>query len=172
MRGPENTSTGQRRRILLSVVGHVEIVLRRRLETLLAVPGHVLDHEERTVGNQDVIQRAMTDDGFVEALDDLWKDGETARRGFVAAINEDTVGTFGPWHDWSVDGFLHVGTVEIDGGALWEVVERAGEAEDVPEEGAGGRDLVDIEAGVNEGDGGEDVVPKVAGVGCVVGGWG
>lgn len=66
---------------------------------------------------------------------------------------------------------MDVGAVEVDSGAGGDVVEGAGEAEDVPEEGAGGGDLVDIEARVYEGDGGEDVVEEVAAGGGGVG-WG
>ena len=66
---------------------------------------------------------------------------------------------------------MDVAAVEIDGGAGGEVVEGAGEAEDVPEEGAGCGDLVDVEARVYEGDGVEDVVEEVAAGGGGVG-WG
>ncbi len=66
---------------------------------------------------------------------------------------------------------MDVGAVEVDIGAGGDVVEGAGEAEDVPEEGAGGGDLVDVKAGVYERDGGEDVVEEVAAGGGSVG-WG
>lgn len=52
------------------MVGHVEEVLGHTLETLLAVPGHVLDGGQRAVGEEEEVQPAVTDEDVVGALDD------------------------------------------------------------------------------------------------------
>ena len=105
----------------------------------------------------------MSDDRAVQALDDAWKYGEAAGRGIICVVDEDVDGcTFHPIDTWGVDRGLDVTPVEIDACTLGEVVEGTGETEDVPEKGAGGSDLVDVEAGVDAGDGVVDVVPKVA----------
>lgn len=67
---------------------------------------------------------------------------------------------------------LDVCTVEVDFGASGEVVEGARETEDVPEEGAGGCDLVYVETGVYEGDSVEDVVEDVTAFDAGIGGVG
>jgi len=125
------------------MIRHEELVLRPRLEALRAVPGHVLDHEEGAVGDEDVVEHAVGDDRAVEALDDGGEDGEAAGRGGVGAVDEDGCGgAFLPVCGGGVDRGLDVAAVEVDGCAGGEVVEGAGEAEDVPEEGAGGGDLL------------------------------
>lgn len=89
MRRPENARTSQRAETGLTVIGHEELLRRPGLEALRAVPGHVLDHEEGAVGDEDVVEHAVGDDGAVEALDDGGEDGETAWRGGVGAVDED-----------------------------------------------------------------------------------
>jgi len=63
-------------------------------------------------------------------------------------MSEDAVGALFPLFNRGVDGLLDVGAIEVDLGALGEVVEGAGEAEDVPEERAGSGDLVYVPAWV------------------------
>ena len=175
MGGTENAGASQSLRIMQrGMIGHVEVVRRFRLEALRAVPGHVLDHQQGAVGDEDVIEGAVGDDGFVQALDDGGEDGEAAGRGLIrsSAFGEDGTAAFGPRHYGGVDGLLDVGAVEVDFCAGGEVVEGAREAKNVPEEWASSCDLIDVEAGVNEGDGVVDCAPEVAGVGGVGDGWG
>jgi len=147
MGGAENAGAGQRGRTRFGVIGDEELVRRRGPETLGAVPRHVLDHEESAVGDEDVVEEAVADDDVVGAGDDGGEDGEAGGRGGVGAVDEDVGrGAFGPVGvGWGVDGGLHVAAVEVDGRAGREVVEGSREAEDVPEEGAGGGDLVDVD---------------------------
>ena len=70
MRGSEDASTGQRARVVLRMVRDEEFVCRLAREALGAVPGHVLDHEQGAVGDEDVIESAVGNDGFVQFLDD------------------------------------------------------------------------------------------------------
>ena len=145
------------------MVRHVEVIGGFGLEALRAVPGHVLDHEQSAIGNEDVIQDAVGDDCAVEALDDMGQHRQTAGRRSVAIIaDEHALATFLPLYDGCVDSFLHVGTVEVDLCAGGEVVEGAGKAENVPEQGAGSGYLVDVEARVDEGDGVVNIAPQVA----------
>lgn len=94
------------------MVGHKELVRWLFLEPLQAVPRHVLNHQQRTVGNENVVQLAVRYDGPIETLDDAGQNGEAARRGGV--ITENAAGAFFPRLDGRVDGFLHVGPIEID----------------------------------------------------------
>lgn len=51
------TGAGKGLDVVVDVVGgDVEDAVRLVQETLLAVPGHVLDHEEGTVGDESVVQ--------------------------------------------------------------------------------------------------------------------
>lgn len=109
----------------------------------------------------------MRNDRLIQPFNHGGQDREARGRGII--FFEDARGTFGPGAQGRVDGGLDVGAVEVDFRAGGEVVEGAGEAEDVPEEGAGGGDLIDVEAWVYEGDGGEDVVEEVAAGGGGVG---
>ena len=93
----------------------------------------------------------MPDNRTVQALDNAGKDREARRWGIIVSIDEDVhVRTFHPVRGRGVDGGLDISAVEVDGCAVGEIVEGTGEAEDVPEEGAGCGDLVDVEAGVYE----------------------
>lgn len=146
------------------MIGDEEFVFGGTLEALGAVPGHVLDHEEGAVGDEDHVEGAVGDDGAGEAFDDAGEDGEARGGGSVGAVDEDVGGGafFPVLFGGRVDGFLDRGPVEVDFGVGGQVVEGAWKAEDVPEEGAGSRDLVEVEAGVDEGDGVEDVVEEIA----------
>ena len=57
--------------MLQRVIRHVELVSRLALETLRAVPGHVLDHQQCAVGDEYVVEAAVRDDCPVETLDDV-----------------------------------------------------------------------------------------------------
>lgn len=137
------------------------------MEPLLAVPGHVLDHEQRAVDEEDVVEHTVRDDGFVGALDDAREDGEAAGFGGVGAVDEDVdVAAFDPFCGGGVDGLLDVRAAEVDGCAGGEVVLRAGEAENVPELGTGCRYLVVVEAGVDLERCAGDLAPQVAAFGA------
>lgn len=164
--GAEDAGAGEGALAGVVVVGHEEVVRRLVLEPERAVPRHVLDRQQRAVGDQDVVQRAVGDDGAVETLDDARQHGQAAGRGVVRV--EDAVGAFGPWLDGRVDGLLHVASVEVDLRPVRKVVERAREAQHVPEQRAGRRDLVHVEARVDERDGVEDIVPDRTAVGSGV----
>ena len=161
VRRAEDAGTGQRARVVLRVVRDEELVRRLAREALGAVPRHVLDHEQGAVGDEDVIEGTVADDGLVEPLDHAGEDGEPAwGRGVGPVPREDVVvGALHPFSDWRVDGLLHVRAVEVDGGSVGNVIERAGESEDVPEKRARGGDLVDVKAGIDEHFGVEDGIP-------------
>lgn len=129
--GAEDAGAGQGGRVGEGVVGHVEVVGGGGPKALGAVPGHVLDHEEGAVGDEDVVERAVADDGPVQPLDHGRQDGEAARRGIVRL--EHPRGAFLPGHEGRVDGLLDVRAVEVDLRPCGEVVEGAREPEDVPE---------------------------------------
>lgn len=160
-----NALCAQTRKTHILMVGDEEFVLGLVLEALLAAPGHVLDGQEGAVVEEDEVEFAMHDDGAVEIVDDAGDDFVGGLWGGVGV--EDAVGAFGPGLDRGVDGFLHGGAVEVDLFACGQVVEGAGEAEHVPEERAGGGDLVDIEARICVEDGVVNVVPESAFT-CVV----
>ncbi|KAB8737527.1 hypothetical protein FH972_026486 [Carpinus fangiana] len=140
---------------------------RLLLEALLAAPSHVLDHHERAVADEHIVELAVRDDGALQTLDGLRQDRQTRRQRGVGV--KDAVGALGPLLDGGVDGHLHVGAVEVDVGAGRQVGDTTGEAEDVVEQGAGGGDLVEVEARVDEQGGVEHVVPDGA-AGLGVGG--
>lgn len=105
------------------MVGHEKLIGGQFVEALFAMPGHVLDHEQRAVDEEDVVEHAVRDDGFVGALDDAGEDGEAAGLGGVGTVDEDVgVAAFDPFGGGGVDGFLHVGPAEVDGCAGGEVV--------------------------------------------------
>lgn len=56
MRRAHPAGAGVRLDLVIDVVGDVEDVLGLVLEALRAIPGHVLDHEESAVGDQDVVE--------------------------------------------------------------------------------------------------------------------
>ena len=60
----------------IDMIRHIKHVLGRPLKPLLAIPRHVLNHHERAVADQDVIQVCVLDDGTLVALDDAGEDGE------------------------------------------------------------------------------------------------
>lgn len=103
------------------MVRHEEVGAGRgpRLESLLAIPCHVLDRGQGAVDHQDKVHDAVAYNNVIRSLDDAgqnpvraWRGpivespivGEKAKRG----ISTDMV-----FNIWSVDSFLHVGTVEI-----------------------------------------------------------
>lgn len=127
-----------------------ELIRRRRAKALGAIPRHILDHEQGAVSEEDIVEQAVADDDVIRAFDDGGEDAEAGGGGGVGVVDED--GGVGAFHPvcvrGGVDGCLHVAAVEVDACACGHVVEAAGEAEHVPEEGAGCCDLVDVEAGV------------------------
>ena len=112
------------------------------------MPGHILDHQERAISHQDVIQQPMRDNGLPGSLDDAWQNRKSTRRRIVGV--ENAVGTLHPVGRWCMDGGLHVRSIEIDGAPCREIVEGARKTEDVVEERAGCGYLVDIEAGISQ----------------------
>ena len=65
MGGAEYACASQRALIPVLVIGDEEVGRRALAEALGAVPGHVLDHEEGTVGDEDHVESAVGDDGAV-----------------------------------------------------------------------------------------------------------
>ncbi len=102
----------------------------------------------------------MRDNRALTLLDRVREHGERGREGRVAAREDVDVGALGPRDVRRVDRGLDLGAVEVDGRLLLE--ERAGEAEDVPEDRPGVEDAVDVERGVHAHRGVEDQVPDVA----------
>ena len=124
------TGSAKSAQVQLLVVWDEEVVLGIAAEALCAVPCHVLDGHEGSVGKQDEVEHAVADDGAVVLFDHTGKNAESGRqRGIVV---KHAVAALFPFLDWSVDGLLDFGTVEVDGGAFREVAEAAREAEHVP----------------------------------------
>ena len=100
----------------LRVVGHVEILCTARLglEALLAVPGHVLNRDERAVGEEEEVEQAVAHEHVVGAVDHGGEGAEPRGDGLVAVREEigataadGVVGGRGVYH------FLDVGAVEV-----------------------------------------------------------
>ena len=98
------------------MVGHEKLVGGRFLEPLGAVPGHVLNHQARAVGDEDHIQQAVGDDCPVQALNHMGQHRQTAGRAKIGAVarKDVTHGAFSPVGRRGVDGFLDIGSVKID----------------------------------------------------------
>jgi len=142
------TRSTKRTQVQLLVVRNEEVVLRVAAETLCAVPGHVLDGHKSSVGKQDEVEHAVSNDGALVLLNHARKNAEAGwRRGVVV---EYAVAALFPLLHWSVDGFLHFSAVEVDGGAFREVSKGAREAENVPQQRTCSRDLVDVPARVDQ----------------------
>jgi len=101
----------QRLDLPIDMIRHIKHVLGRPLKPLLAIPRHVLNHHERAVADQDVIQVCVLDDGTLVALDDAGEDGEAGGKRGVGG--QDVGGAFLPLLDRGVDDFLDVGAVEV-----------------------------------------------------------
>lgn len=110
--GAEDAGAGEGAQAEIVVVGHEEIIGGGCLEALFAAPSHVLDHEQGAVGDEDVVELAVRDDGAVESLDHTGEHRQPAGRGRV--VVQHAVGAFGPRLDGRVNGFLHVAAVEVD----------------------------------------------------------
>lgn len=147
--------------IFLAMIRDEELGRRLRLKPQGAVPRHVLDHEEGAIGDEDHIEETVTNDDVVGAFDDAREDGDARWRRGVRV--QDAVGAFLPFLDRGVDRLLDVGAVEVDLGAVGQVVEGARETENVPEQRAGSGDLVDVKTRVHFSCGVKDIVPEVAG---------
>ena len=144
----EVTSTTKGAKVQLLVVRDIEVVLRVAAETLCAIPGHVLDGHEGSIGKQDEVEHAVSNDGALVLLDHARKNTEAGlRRGVV--VEYATAALF-PLLNWSVDGFLHFSSVEVNGGAFREVVDASRETKNVPQQRTCRRDLVDIPAWVDQ----------------------
>ncbi len=154
------------------MVGGVEFVVRGGgLEALEAVPGHVLQGEKGAIGREEVIQVADADDSVIGTFDDVLQDAvlrwpERLIRYVlvVAGAAEDVrrrtqipIGAQG-----SVDGFLHVGAVEVDGCAGGLVVTGVYDTKLGPDMRARVKDVVDVEARVYFERGIEDIGEDVA----------
>lgn len=96
--------------------------------------GHVLDDDPRPLRDQDEVRQAVHDHRPRALLDRVWEHGECGRQRAVPAREDVDVGALGPRHvRGGVNDSLDFGAVKVYGGLLLE--ERAGEAEDVPEDG-------------------------------------
>lgn len=142
------TRSAKGTQVQLLVVRNEEVVLRVTTETLCAVPGHVLNCHESSIGKQDEVKHAVANDSALVLLDHTRKNAEAGRRGGV--IVKYAVAALFPLLDGSVDGFLHFSAVEVDGRAFREVAKGAREAEHIPQQRTCRRDLVDIPARVDQ----------------------
>ena len=70
--GSKDTSTSKGRGGWVVMVWNVERIAWLALETLLAAPGHVLDHEEGSVRDEHHVECAMSNDGALATLNDSW----------------------------------------------------------------------------------------------------
>lgn len=175
----EVAGASERAAVVLRVVRSVEGRARVLLETLQAVPGHVLDGEQSAVGGEEHVEVTGADDGVVGVLDDTLEDtvrggaGAGVRGGaVVGAIAEDIgVGALLPvGTDRSVDGLLYVGAVEVDNFSWWDVVADVHSSEDGPGVGAHVGDVVDVETWVDFENGGESIIEHITS-GVLAGVW-
>lgn len=107
------------------VVGYEEVVAGVLAEALSAVPSHVLDHHESAVVQEDEVKHAVAYNGAFILLNHAGENAEARWRG--VAVFQDAVAALVPILHWSVDGFLHVRTVEVNLGACGQIVERSRE---------------------------------------------
>ena len=134
MRCAKHPTPSQRTKARLRMVRHKELLLRPILKPLRATPRHILDREKGAIRHDDIIQDAIRNDRLIQTLNHAWQDRECGRWTVICVVDEDVFGsTFLPDLLGSVDRGLHVAAVEVDAGALGEVVEGAGETEHVPE---------------------------------------
>jgi hypothetical protein len=124
------TSATKGSQVQFLVVRNEEVVLGVAAESLCAIPGHILDCHEGSIGEQDEVQHTVANDGAVVLLDHAGKNAETGRRRSI--VVEYAVAALLPLLDWSVDGFLHFSAVEVHGGAFWQVAEATRESEHIP----------------------------------------
>jgi len=103
----------------------------------------------------------VADDCSVQPFDDVRQHRKPARGAGIGPIPCKNIadGALGPVGRRGVDNFLHVAPVEVYLRAIRQVRYGTWETQHVPENGAGGGDLVDVEAGVYFEDGGEDRTP-------------
>ena len=120
----EDTGSSEGHWILQRMVWHVEIISGGISKALFTFPGHVLNHKQSSVGNQDVIESTMSNNSLIQAFDHLRKDGKAARWGLVCIVgaDKDRPAALGPGHYWGIDGFLDVRPVEVDFGTGGEVI--------------------------------------------------
>jgi len=124
------TSSAESAQVELLVVWNEEVILGIAAESLCTVPCHILDGHERSVGKQDKVKHAVANDGAVVLLNHTRENAESGWRRSV--ILQYTTAALLPLLEWSVDGFLYLSAVEVDGCAFWEVAEAAREAKNVP----------------------------------------
>ena len=112
------------------------------LEPLLVVPGHaseelsdthlskqatgnaLLDSDSRPIGHKDEIRQSMNNHRSLALLNNTRKNGQRRRRTFVSRWEDIDTRALLPLHICrGVDGLLHFGAIEVDGGLL--VGERA-----------------------------------------------
>ena len=92
----------------------------------------------------------MSDDCAVQFLNHTGKHWEGRIWGVL--VRENAIGAFLPRPNGGIDGFLHVGAVEVDCSSSGGVFEGTRKAENVPEQRAGCGDLIYVEAGIYRGD--------------------
>ncbi len=193
LRGPDTleAGAGQGTAVVLGVVRGVEVGAWVLLETLDAVPGHVLDGEESSVGldrlisieifeqwneftyGQDHVQITGSDEDVVGVLNDVLENTIVGRAlggigsglASIISVSKDV--------DWSalvpgavnrgVEGDLDIGAVEVNLGTWWLIVTRVNYAELREWMRAGLGDMVEIEARVDFEHGAEEVIKLVAG---------
>lgn len=124
---PQKPRPRQRAPIILGMIRRIKLVCRKLLKALHPIPRDILQGHEGAVGGEEEIQVADADDGVVCGFDDALEDavlggaeGLVVQGGVcvVAAKAEDVGG--GALHPvcWrGVDGFLDVGSVEVDLGS-------------------------------------------------------
>lgn len=126
-------------------------------ETELAIPCHVLDGHESSVGLDDEVIVTVSDENAVGVLDDFRKDtldrvgGEVTLIFRTAGADEDRfIRAFGPGNvGWGVQCLYDFRALEVDGCTGWQVVQHGGEAKYIPLKWANLVDLVDVPARVD-----------------------
>ena len=166
------TRASQRATIIFWMIRNIEFRARVCLQSLLAVPGHVLQSGERAIGGEDIIQVADSDNGVVRRLDHVLQGpvSRGARRSvaqiLVVAGSAENVGGCAliPIRGWRMDGFLHIAAVEVDYLGRRYVVSWVDASSHTPRVRAGFGNMVDVEAGIDFEERVVHVVEYVAGV--------
>lgn len=176
LRGPDTlvTSAGKRTAVVLRVVRHVDVSARVLRKALSAIPGHILDSKQSSVGGKKHVQVTTADDGVVGVLDDTLENAIGGRRSrgilsiaAVVAVAEDVdVSALHPVRvEGSVKRLLDIGAVEVDLGTRRRVVTLVDYAQLAVGVRACLGDVVNVETGVDLKNGRVEVVELIASAG-------
>jgi len=118
------------------------------LETLRSTPSHVLNRNPGTLGDVIEVSKTMNDDSPAALLNDTRQDTQR-RRARVLAQEYIVRRTLLPGNVRCVNSRLYIRPIKVEGVSLL-IEERAGEAEDIPEDGVYIEDAVHVKGGIDD----------------------